>query len=44
MNTRMPRPRSSRSRIIWAVTTSRADSLTAVMSPNPTVLKMVTVK
>ena len=35
MNTRMPRPRISRSRIIWAVTTSRADSLTAVMSPKP---------
>lgn len=40
----MPRSRASRSKIIWAVTTSLADWLAAVMSSNPTVLKMVTAK
>jgi len=44
MNTRIPRPRTSRSRSIWAITTSLADWLTGVMSPKPTVLNVVTVK
>jgi hypothetical protein len=43
-NTRIPRPRTSRSRSIWAITTSLADWLTGVMSPKPTVLNVVTVK
>ena len=43
-NTRTPRPRTSRSSIICVVTTSRVAWLTAVMSPNPTVAKTVTVK
>jgi hypothetical protein len=34
----------TRSAIICPVTTSRAASVLAVMSPNPTVEKMVTVK
>ena len=33
-----------RSRNIWAVTTRRAASALALMSPNPTVEKIVTVK
>ena len=43
-NARTTRPRASRSSSICAMTTSRADWLIAVMSPNPTVLKMVIVK
>ena len=39
-----PRPRAMRSAIIWPVTTSRATSVLAVMSPNPTVANTVTVK
>ena len=39
-----PRPRATRSAIIWPVTTSRATSVLAVMSPNPTVANTVTVK
>ena len=41
---RTPTPRTTRSSIIWPVTTSRAVSAWALMSPNPTVEKIVTVK
>ena len=39
-----PRPRTIRSASICPVTTSRATSVLAVMSPNPTVANTVTVK
>ena len=38
-NTRMPKPGTSRSKIIWTVTTSLPVWLVAVISPKPTVLK-----
>ena len=44
MNALIPNPRMIRSRIIWPATTNRAVSLVAVISPNPTVEKIVTVK
>ncbi len=43
-NARTTRPRARRSSSICAVTTRRADWLTAAISPNPTVLNKVTVK
>ena len=39
-----PSPMMIRSMIIWAVTTSRAAWVVAVMSPKPTVANTVTVK
>ena len=42
--TRIPTPMTRRSAIICTVTTSRAASVLAVMSPNPTVENTVTVK
>jgi len=44
MITWMPSPTTTRSRSIWAVTTRRATPACAEMSPNPTVVKTVTVK
>ncbi|HEY7279290.1 MAG TPA: hypothetical protein VH594_25200 [Trebonia sp.] len=43
-NARTTRPRAARSSSICTVTTTLADWLAAVMSPNPTVLNTVTVK
>lgn len=43
-NSLTTRPRTTRLRSIWTVTRLRARSVSAVMSPNPTVENTVTVK